>query len=859
MECGNNSFLGVSRKPDGESDKNSGSSLAFIATSIKSTAPIGTAKKEAKEKEDEKVKALKRQFLEGSVSSQDTILSLEGVEAKGTRSKPVEFIPRGKHFCFYIAPRSSDLLQGKFSIYQSSLQQAINNRIAINFKEKIAQKWLKELVGTKILKLHLYPLSKVSDEKDSSLKLKETIQQSEVYGEDILAYKQNAEQIGAEKQILEQRDKEILTLKNELNTHPTMVYKEHAMIEKFNKRFLTTFEELAKLSSNLIEANADGKIKVIQGIKQIMSILKKDLSSLNLMEGSLPPQQKVLAPLAPQDEALQVIKEITNDNARKIIDKFPLEEGVTNNPQKLEVEKRTDLDIKELIKQKLSSMATQLNLLERSTKSNSENPTLYKEVISYQLSILKDIGLLTDKKSYLASLPQRQSTKEDVSEIKRLHSSLKQLESQQTASRLLINKLKQQQRVIVKNFIDKLSQNADKQFAIEKYISELTVAHPQARIINMLLEYKKHSSQRFAVLIKSHREFTQLANYALSKLEKSNLSEEQVIDIKAKFKSFLILHIGLHTSDPSDKKNSSLYRAMQGSHSSEKAKEDCKRAHQEMSQLLHYIFDKQVIQQHFAYPEETHVVPYPALFSWNLATFTNIFFNRENISTRSENREAANAQDIIQKLSNKKLSEDVGGFSRLIQEDSLNLDVIQQEIDKRYQALEQNPVCFILDALLFLSRIASLQVSETEDFPYFFNQTMDKYSETLIKPSNEFSEKFPQDYKKLLGKGLVELLEDASDLSAPSTTLNSTYHKYFQGTRAAIEERLISLAKKGDHLTLIELMECHALISILTGVEEILNINKGHQEHGSSAMQSSLETILRNLESKHQTGKLELN
>ncbi len=109
-------------------------------------------------------------------------------------------------------------------------------------------------------------------------------------------------------------------------------------------------------------------------------------------------------------------------------------------------------------------------------------------------------------------------------------------------------------------------------------------------------------------------------------------------------------------------------------------------------------------------------------------------------------------------------------------------------------------------------------MSETEHFPNWFNQTMDRLSEEDITKS----ELTQTNYKVLLGNALIELISmDTLHPSKDKLVYTESQIDYLAKTLTLLEAKVKQLAEKKQELTVLELLECHALISIFGGIQAL--------------------------------------
>ncbi|CAF23730.1 hypothetical protein [Candidatus Protochlamydia amoebophila] len=423
--------------------------------------------------------------------------------------------------------------------------------------------------------------------------------------------------------------------------------------------------------------------------------------------------------------------------------------------------------------------------------------------------------------------------------VKKAYSESKQeLEKQkpiiQENIKILLQQLKEKKadkKQILNDFIEELNKIQSINFS-DLIISD--VEQIQDFVDIFLGHYLEHSEERFPKVLDSHRDFA-LRVSNMFEIVKENLSDQQLEELQSVLKDFLSQHItnqktmleegsvetrtdhrerALEKTSESEKP---LYRKVQAMHETEdEFSVECQMVGKKVESLLPWLFGKGC----FVSPQAAHLAPFPGIVSWDLNYLTSLFNHKFGLKLPT-----------IEKNDQAELfNEDVAGFIKTIQsEGKVDNGILEKELIQRYadsKEEKQDTLHFIFNALVFLSRISSLEMSETRHLPEFFNQEMDKVSETLIKGG----EQKDRGYKLLLGEAFIDLLAFSKEsLLDPQTALSEKHIEYLQATVNAVSERLEQLASKKQKtgkLTPLEFVECHALHSIYLGVKNLCDQKK---------------------------------
>ncbi|MBS4162744.1 Uncharacterized protein PRO82_000021 [Candidatus Protochlamydia amoebophila] len=401
--------------------------------------------------------------------------------------------------------------------------------------------------------------------------------------------------------------------------------------------------------------------------------------------------------------------------------------------------------------------------------------------------------------------------------------------------KILLQQLKEKKadkKQIINNFIEEVNKIQSINFS-DLIISD--VEQIQDFVDIFLGHYLEHSEGRFPKVLDSHRDFA-LRVSNMFEIVKENLSNQQLEELQSILKDFLSQHVtnqktkleegsvetltdhrekALEKTSESEKP---LYRKVQAMHETEdEFSVECQMVGKKVESLLPWLFGKGC----FASPQAAHLAPFPGIVSWDLNYLTSLFNHKFGLTlpTLEKNDQA------------ELFNEDVAGFVKTIQsEGKVDNGILEKELIQRYadsKEEEQDTLHFIFNALVFLSRISSLEMSETRHLPEFFNQEMDKVSETLIKGG----EQKDRGYKLLLGEAFIDLLISPEDtlFNPQQAGLSEKHIEYLQATVNAVSERLEQLASKKQKtgkLAPLEFVECHALHSIYLGIEKICEERK---------------------------------
>ncbi|KIC72019.1 hypothetical protein [Candidatus Protochlamydia amoebophila] len=386
-----------------------------------------------------------------------------------------------------------------------------------------------------------------------------------------------------------------------------------------------------------------------------------------------------------------------------------------------------------------------------------------------------------------------------------------------------LKELKEKKTVILDDFFSEIIKNEDEK------ISELLqkgIQQTQDFVDIFLGHYLVHSQERFPKLLENHQDFA-LRVFDMFKLLKDHLSEEQLDKIKLVLNEFLTYHItnqtgeieeSLETSLDQSKKSlekvikpaKPLYRKVQAAHESGDAFSiECQRVSKQVEVLLPWLFGKGFV----ASPQAAHLVPFPGVVSWDANYLSTFFSDKLGLELSQEKMDRL---DLFNR--------NVEPFLSTVQIDGkVPQELVKEKLQARFTVIGEQYETFysIFNALIFLSHLSSLEMSETRHLPEFFNQTMDKFSETAINNEKGGA----RGYKVLLGEALIDLIVSPDEtLFNLKTGLSEKHIEYLQATINTVSDRLEQLAFKktqSGKLAPLELVECHALQSIYLGIENL--------------------------------------
>ncbi|WP_042279138.1 hypothetical protein [Candidatus Protochlamydia sp. R18] len=386
-----------------------------------------------------------------------------------------------------------------------------------------------------------------------------------------------------------------------------------------------------------------------------------------------------------------------------------------------------------------------------------------------------------------------------------------------------LKELKEKKTVILDDFFSEIIKNEDEK------ISELLqkgIQQTQDFVDIFLGHYLVHSQERFPKLLENHRDFA-LRVFDMFELLKYHLSEEQLDKIKLILNEFLTYHItnqtgeieeSLETSLDQSKKSlekvikpaKPLYRKVQAAHESGDAFSiECQRVSKQVEVLLPWLFGKGFV----ASPQAAHLVPFPGVVSWDANYLSTFFSDKLGLGLSQEKMDRL---DLFNR--------NVEPFLSTVQVDGkVPQELVKEKLQARFTVIGEQYETFysIFNALIFLSHLSSLEMSETRHLPEFFNQTMDKFSETAINNEKGGA----RGYKVLLGEALIDLIVSPDEtLFNLKTGLSEKHVEYLKATINTVSDRLEQLAFKktqSGKLAPLELVECHALQSIYLGIENL--------------------------------------
>lgn len=214
-----------------------------------------------------------------------------------------------------------------------------------------------------------------------------------------------------------------------------------------------------------------------------------------------------------------------------------------------------------------------------------------------------------------------------------------------------------------------------------------------------------------------------------------------------------------------------------------------------------------------ASPQAAHLVPFPGIVSWDVSYLSTLFKTRLGLDLSQ--KEVEDRLELFNK--------NVEPFLNTVQaNEKVDQEMVKNLLQEKFDNKEINDnFYFIYTNLILLSHLSSLEMSETRHLPEFFNQTMDKFSESEIKYKSDGS----RGYKVLLGEAFIDLLTYPKEsLLNPQSALSKKHIEYLQATLDTVSERLKQLADEklqNRALKPIELVECHALHSIYLGVKNL--------------------------------------
>ncbi|WP_075884043.1 hypothetical protein [Candidatus Protochlamydia sp. W-9] len=386
-----------------------------------------------------------------------------------------------------------------------------------------------------------------------------------------------------------------------------------------------------------------------------------------------------------------------------------------------------------------------------------------------------------------------------------------------------LKELKEKKTVILDNFFSEIIKNEDEKISdlLQKGIQQT-----QDFVDIFLGHYLVHSQERFPKLLENHRDFA-LRVFDMFELLKDHLSEEQLDKIKLVLNEFLTHHItnqtgeieeSLETSLDQSKKSlekvtkpaKPLYRKVQAAHESGDAFSiECQRVSKQVEVLLPWLFGKGFV----ASPQAAHLVPFPGVVSWDANYLSTFFSDKLGLELSQEKMDRL---DLFNR--------NVEPFLSTVQVDGkVPQELVKEKLQARFTVIGEQYETFysIFNALIFLSHLSSLEMSETRHLPEFFNQTMDKFSETAINNEKGGA----RGYKVLLGEALIDLIVSPDEtLFNLKTGLSEKHIEYLQATINTVSDRLEQLAFKktqSGKLAPLELVECHALQSIYLGIENL--------------------------------------
>ncbi|CAF24342.1 hypothetical protein [Candidatus Protochlamydia amoebophila] len=387
----------------------------------------------------------------------------------------------------------------------------------------------------------------------------------------------------------------------------------------------------------------------------------------------------------------------------------------------------------------------------------------------------------------------------------------------------LLKELKGKKADILESFFNELMEKE------KNKISELLtggVEQVQNFVDIFLGHYLVHSQERFPKLLESHRDFAVRVS-DMFELVKDHLSEEQLGEIKLVLNDFLTHHItnqtgeieeslgtSLHQNQKSSEKVTKpakpLYRKVQGAHEfGDDFSIKCQHVCKQVEALLPWLFGKGFV----ASPQAAHLVPFPGIVSWDVSYLSTLFKTRLGLDLSQ--KEIENRLELFNK--------NVEPFLKTVQaNEKVDQEMVKNLLQEKFDNKEINDnFYFIYTNLILLSHLSSLEMSETRHLPEFFNQTMDKFSESEIKYNSDGS----RGYKVLLGEAFIDLLTYPKEsLLNPQSALSKKHIEYLQATLDTVSERLKQLADEklqNRALKPIELVECHALHSIYLGVKNL--------------------------------------
>jgi hypothetical protein len=332
--------------------------------------------------------------------------------------------------------------------------------------------------------------------------------------------------------------------------------------------------------------------------------------------------------------------------------------------------------------------------------------------------------------------------------------------------------------------------------------------------------YLTHSQERFPKLFKTHQDFAERVAEMFILLEKQILPGD-LQELKLLLTDFLNRHIKLEdkkakessetetVSNTAKKSNAEpakpLYRKVQAAHEADSdLLNECNMISEKLQKVLPWLFGKGFAVS----PEAAHLVPYPGVVSWDLNYLSQLFKQRLGVTLNLEADRLA------------LFNQNVKPFAETVQAgEKIDPETVKMELKTRL-SLDSNITrdenfTFIFNTLVFLTHLSSLEMADTRHLPEYFNQVVDKYSETEIKYENSQG----RGYKVLLGEALIDLIN-----SPDSSQLSEKHITYLKSTLEAVSGRLKELADKKEatyKLTSLELVECHALYSIYLAVKTI--------------------------------------
>ena len=363
--------------------------------------------------------------------------------------------------------------------------------------------------------------------------------------------------------------------------------------------------------------------------------------------------------------------------------------------------------------------------------------------------------------------------------------------------------LKQRNPILSKT-LDRMFQNATfKKLATEYF--EKAGAQCSGILKDMCAEYRHHSETRFYNFVNNQMKFLMNMNYLFTSF--AQIYDTPTVDkIKTTVQRAVRATSCVEIKGCATAGSFNFYRNKQivmPTHTDEDRK-ICKTHFEEDKKVLKYFFDKKTFAKGFAVLQDAHTAQYPGLYSWEYNQFVTdlrkkIWPDDENLKDKTYYR----LRQAIPSDSNES-----------------QFSLFQKFIDKQKQKLalpDQNSKTnrFVAKAIYSAMFLALRNASETEHMHGYFNQVLDYESEVnLDELPDELTSKKTTAYKKIIARGMMELLQDAGN----ATPMNIWHSQsgYFNKLERNLNAKIMDKSVKKPE-TIEEIIYMHGVYSIMRG------------------------------------------